>query len=103
MEKAIVKNAGTAAKEKPEERAKKSVTGKILFSLPFIAIAAIVVHCGTMLAVELFKYMTGVPLADFDRWYTPLLYAVAYSVPFAVSFTAWKIYNRRLKKAKRAE
>ena len=104
MEKVSVKITGAAADKKSEKKAEKTAVGKILFALPFIAIAAIAVHCCVMVAGEIGGYITGAPLTHFDQWYIPVLYAFAYSVPFAVSFAVWRIYTHvKAKRGARAK
>lgn len=78
--------------------AEMPVAGKILYALPFAALAAMCIHCGTLAIIEGMRGVTS----SFPWWAAPLLCSIPYLLAALALFGAYAVYRRVCRSAPRA-
>ena len=83
-----------AMKKAPEKRAgEKTRVGKFLSALPVLVLIAMLVHCGVVSAIEIYRQVSGPLTTSFPWWVLPLLIAFWYIVALALALVVRGIYN----------
>lgn len=83
-----------AMRRAPVKRSRKeTLVGKFLSALPVFVLIAMLVHCGVVAAIEIYRQVSG-PLATSAPWWVmPLLVAFWYVIALMVVLLLRGIYN----------